>query len=325
MPETISDLQKSINNIPGDDAEQKTVFWAQNMLAKAKEARQNIDARRKKARDFYIGGDKHWDEGKMPRYRAKITDNRCFAAVESALPIITDRRPKAELAPRDADDIPAVRMIKRVYDEKWESLGMEMLTTLVVKDALIFGDGYLKVWFDPMLEDGIGDIRVSHVNPDYIYVDPESKHPLLDDARFVIYHARTPLARIKMNYPEKARQLDLQAAGVFGLGRFDSPTEADQDNVTDKGTIAYDYGDSTPTDYTTYRSGSGLDGQVDKTQPFLTEIWVDDLTIEKVEKSYIIFTDDGTDVELTQEALVEAETQGRDFAVVKGGEIGKDR
>ena len=323
MPEKINDLQKSINSIPGDDTEQKTVFWARAMLSKAKEARQGIDTRRKRARDFYMGGDKQWEDGRMPSYRAKITDNRCFTAVESALPIITDRRPKAELVARDQDDIPAVRMIKRVYDEKWDSLGLEMLTTLVVKDALIFGDGYLKVWFDPTLEQGLGDLRVTHVNPDYVYLDPESKHPLLNDARYVIYHARTPLARIKMNYPHKAVSLDEQGAGTYGLGRFDSAGEPAQDNVSDKGTIAYDSGDETPTDHTTYRTAQSLDGRIDKTQPFLTEIWVDDLTIEKVEGTYIIFPDDGSDVEFSQEALVDAEVSGREFEIVSGDDIGK--
>ena len=322
MPKGISDLQKSINSIPGDDVEQKTVFWVQSMLAYAKKGRQETDTRRKRARDFYIGGDKHWDEGKMPSYRAKITDNRCFAAVESALPIITDRRPKAELAPRDQDDIPNVRMIKRVYDEKWDSLNLEMLTTLVVKDALIFGDGFLKVWFDYTLADGLGDIRVSHVNPDYVYVDPESKNPLLDDAKYVIYHAREPLSRIKMRYPNKAAKLDLQATGTFGLGRFDSTGEPVQDNVSDKGTIAYDAGDDTPTDHTTYRTDAG-GGQVDKTQPFLTEVWVDDLSIEEVEATYILYADDGSDVEFSQEALIEADALGREYEVVDGGDIGK--
>jgi len=323
MPKKIDDLQKSINSIPGDDADQKTVFWAHAMLAKAKKGRLSIDARRRKAIDFYIGGDKQWDDGKMPGYRAKITDNRCFSVVESALPIITDSRPKAELAPRDQDDIDPVRMLKRVYDDKWDSLGLEMLTTLVVKDMLIFGDGFLKVWFDYTLSDGLGDIRVSHVNPDYVYIDPESKHPLLDDAKYVIYHARTPLSLIKMRYPDKAAKLDAQMIGTLGIVRHDMAGEPAQDNVSEHGTIAYESGDTAPTEYTTYRTDRGVDGQVDKVQPYLTEIWVDDLSIEKVDSTYILFHDDGSDVEFSQEALVNAETSGREFEIVSGDTIGK--
>lgn len=325
MPKEISDLQKLINRLPGDNTEDKTVHWVHNLLAVAKQARSANDERWKKVLKYYKGGKHHWEDRVMPNYKAKITDNRCFSVVESALPIITDNRPKAELAARHPEDVNAVRTIKRVYDSKWDELNIEMLATLVMKDALIFGEGFLKVWFDPTLSDGFGDLRITHVNPAYIYKDPDSKDPLMDDAKYIIYHAQEPLEKIKMRYPDKAAALDRQSVGILGITPQDLSGEQIPSTHSERGTLAYSDGDDAPSTTTTYRSATESDKYLGKNQPYLTEMWIDDMSIEEVGGDYILFMDDGSDVEYSQEAHMEAEASGREFEVVDAAAIGKTR
>ena len=325
MPKRIDDLQKLINRLPGDNLEDKTVNWVHTLLAVAKESRQGNDERCRKVLKYYKGGKHHWEDRVMPSYKAKITDNRCFSVVESALPIITDSRPKAELAARHPEDVNAVRTIKRVYDSKWDELNLEMKTTLVMKDALIFGEGYLKVWFDPSLASGAGDIRVTHVNPAYIYKDPESKDPMMDDAKYIIYHAQEPLEKIKMHYPHKAAALENQAIGALGITPATSVADQMPSTHSERGSIAYDYGDDDPGTTTTYRNVTAADKYLGKNQPYLTEMWIDDMSLEQVDEKYILYHDDGSDVELTQEALTDAHNSGREFEVVNGSQIDKVR
>jgi len=325
MPRKIEDLQKLINRLPGDNTEEKTVTWVHNLLAVAKQARSANDARCQKVLKYYKGGKHHWEDRVMPNYKAKITDNRCFSTVESVIPIITDNRPKAELAARDREDIDAVRTIKRVYDAKWDELNLEMLTTMVIRDAMIFGDGYLKVWFDPTLSDGLGDLRVTHVNPAYLYKDPESKDPLMDDAKYIIYHAREPLEKIKMWYPEKAEALDRQSVGILGTAVQDLAGDQIPGTHSERGTIAYDNADDEPSTTTTYRQFTESDKYLGKNQPYFTEMWIDDMSLEEVDEKYILYVDDGTDVEYSQKAHLKAEASGRDFEIVDGRDIGKVR
>jgi len=322
MTKRIDDLQKLIKELPGENIDAKTVEWVNRIFEKAKIARTGEDERRRKVMRYYEGGKKHWEEQRLPGYRAKITDNRCFSVVESVLPIVTDSRPKAELSASSPEDIATVKTLKRVYDSKWDELNLEMLTTLVVKDALIFGEGYLKVWFDPTKNEPLGDISITHVNPNYIYKDPDSKHPLLDDAKYIIYRAKTPLELIKMHYPHKATALDMQSVGALEMSSGKSSGAA-MTQPREHGTIAYDYGDSEPSDTTTYRSVTDEDKYIGHDQPFLTEVWIDDMTLEEATQDYLVFIDDGSDVPFSQEAMVEAETQGREFEIISGAEIGK--
>ena len=267
MTKRIDDLQKLIDSLPGEDTDEKTVHWVHSIFEVARKNRSAEDERRKKNRRYYLGGKKHWDDKRMPGYKAKITDNRCFSVVESALPIVTDQRPRAELEARDPRDVATVKTLRRVYDSKWDELNIEMLNTLVMKDSFIDGEGYHKIWFDPTKNEPLGDIAISHVNPDYIYKDPDSKHPLLDDAKYIIYRAPTPIELIKMHYPNKAAELDRQAVDALGtLGR----ATTDASTLTqprEHGTIAYDDGDSTPTDWTSYRTFTEADRYTGKNQP----------------------------------------------------------
>ena len=322
MAKKIDDLQKLIDSLPGEDKEEKTVHWVHSIFEVAKNARTGEDARRKKTRNYYLGGKKHWEDRRLPGYRAKITDNRCFSIVESALPIVTDSRPRAELSARHQEDVPTVKTLKRVYDSKWDELNIEMLNTMVMKDAFIDGEGFLKVWFDPTISEPLGDIAITHVNPDYIYKDPDSKHPLLDDAKYIIYRAQTPLELIKMHYPNKAAALDAQTVGALGVLGGDLSSNADVDATKEVGTHAYDYGDAQPSESTVYRSPTEADKYIGKNQPFLTEVWIDDMSLVESTKEYILFSD-GKDTEYSQESLIEAEQSGIDFEVVNGADIGK--
>jgi len=116
MPNKIEDLDKKIREGASGDTEERTVAFARALISHAKQSAGANISRRMENQDWYEGGKKHWKDQRRPKYRASITDNRIFSVIQSTLPIVTDNRPKADLAARYPEDVDTVDLLKKVYD-----------------------------------------------------------------------------------------------------------------------------------------------------------------------------------------------------------------
>jgi len=312
-------MPKEIKDIEVDDSlnrEQAIISWCENMFMRAKQARQQVFERMDRNIRYYEGN--HWEKA-MPSYRARIVDNRCFSNVESVLPIVTDNRPKAEIFANHPQDVEIVKDLEFVYDAKWDDLDMELLTTMAVQYALIYGEGYWKIWFNPSLMGGLGDIDVSIVNPKYIYPDPDSKHPLLKDAHYIIYAAPVSIHQLLANYPDKAERI--KKAYKY-KSRPDSVSfNPDEEDVSMTGKTAFDEGGSAESGAFWTRLKSGLFDGSEKL--LLKEIWIDDKTVIEYAPDYIVYTDTDEVIEKTDDALMQAMQSGRDFEVINAKDLPK--
>jgi len=302
---TRSIVDVDLRDAPGDSPDEKTLIWVRDLREKAKNARQEVFDRMDKNCDFYEAQGKQWGNKPYPTYRAKIEDNRCFSNVESALPIITDNRPKAELVPSHPDDIVIVKHLADVFDAKWEDLDLDLLVTLSEKDALVMSEGYWKVWFDPSLLGGVGDLNVSQVSPRNIYPDPYSKHPLLKDAYYIVYSAPVSMSKLLLQYPHKADAIKKEFAGK-------SPDATSNDNrgQSNYAETAHDVGDTPSTTRWNTTKALGQDAKLT-----FNELWVDDQTAEEHAPDYIVYLDDKSAVERTDEAWQEAIQSGREYDI----------
>jgi hypothetical protein len=311
LTRTIVDVD--LKDAPGDSPDEKTLMWVRDLRERAKNARSEVFDRMDTNSDFYEAQGKQWGNKSYPTYRAKIEDNRCFSNVESALPIITDNRPKAELVPSHPDDTIAVKDLKDAFDAKWEDLDLDLMVTLSEKDALVLSEGYWKVWFDPSLLGGVGDLNVSQVSPRNIYPDPYSKHPLLKDAYYIIYSAPVSISRLLLQYPHKADAIKKEFAGK-------SPDPASKDNrgQSEYAETAHDVGDTPST--TLWNSTKAL--AQDQKLTF-NEVWVDDQTAEEHAPDYIVYLDDKSAVEKTDESWQSAIQSGREYDIFAAKDLPK--
>lgn len=156
-----------------------------------------------------IYGDQHWDASTYEEWQSTPTINLTFAAINAILPIITDNSPTIVVVPRDPSDDMIANVIGKVIEWLWEYCGLDMMLPKTMLNALIFGNGFWKVMWDPNARAGLGDISVKNVDPVNIFFNPEAT--TVDDATEIVHVEQMPLSWIKAMYPEKA---ELVKAGV---------------------------------------------------------------------------------------------------------------
>ena len=315
MTKRIVDVDTSKDAPQEMSEDEKTLHWIKTMFERAKKSRDEVFTRMDKNARFYEGNGGQWGDKKLPSYRAMIEDNRAFANVESALPIIIDNRPNAELVPRHPDDAIVVNELKDVYDAKWDELNLDLLTILSEKDALVLTEGWWKIWFD-MSKSAIGDLNVTRVSPRNMYPDPDSTDPLLNDAYDVHYAARVTLSRLLLQYPEKADALRKEFSGKDSSKG--TPTNRD---TSFNGKEAYDTGDTPGT--TTWSTAKVL-GSTDKLM--FHESWVDDQTAEEYAPEYIVYLDENgkkSAVEKTDAETQKAIESGKQYDVFGAKDLTK--
>ena len=309
--EAVKDLDFSAEKLAGDTQEQRIVNWIYSLRDRSLkstasgECRSDTFKRMDENLRFYNGD--QWDR-RMPSHRAQIVDNRCFANVETALPIITDNRPKAEIVPNSPDDEELVKRLAEVYDAKWDDLDLPMKMEQACKDALVLSEGYWKIYWDPRAQNGEGDVRVEVVSPKNIFFDPNSRDPLLKDAYYVGYHANVPLSGLKARYPKKAKKLEARWM-VNNL-----PPEAQPDAMSESlgGEGVSDDGDGAGTRWVEAKNGL-LDGG--EKMP-LTEVWVDDKTMLEETPDYIVLFDDSLPQRHSRELEDSLLSQGIQYEIV---------
>lgn len=293
--------------------EEQVIHWASGMLERARKAREEVFTRMDKNLEMYEAGGKQWGGKKMPSYRATIEDNRCFANVESSLPIICDNRPKAELVAASPEDVITVNELKDAYDAKWDELDLDLLTIMAVKDALVLTEGWWKVWFD-MSKSPIGDINVTKPSPRNMFPDPDSTDPLLSDAYFVAYSAPATYSSLLLQYPEKAAALEDEFSGK----KPDTGTKPTGTDVIVTGDSAHDDGDTTFSVKWGTTKGLGAFNKLN-----FNELWVNDQTAEEDSPDYIVYLDKLEAIEKTDEAWQEAIVAGREFEIFAAKDLPK--
>jgi hypothetical protein len=96
-----------------------------------------------------------------------------------------------------------VDILQGLLDTLWRRRNVLFTLQSALRNAMIFGTGFLKVYWDPDLDDGRGDINVTSPDPSTIYVDPSCTD--FDNAEWVLWSDVVSMDHIKRKYPEKAK------------------------------------------------------------------------------------------------------------------------
>lgn len=143
---------------------------------------------------------KSYEDKKKTRTKANSRRNYIFASVEDALALLTDGKPALDCWPRTRDDVGLAEKGKQVLDWIWEVTEMNSKLEIAERDHLISGLGWLKIYFDPMINYPHGEIVVDVVHPLHLWPDPDATSH--KTCRYMIQETDAPLWMIRKIFPK---------------------------------------------------------------------------------------------------------------------------
>ena len=138
--------------------------------------------------EFRLG--KQWTDEQarilLERGQAPLVVNRIHPAVEAAKALLTSTRPSFRVSPREDSDNKTAQAFNGLLEYMWYiSEGTQALRN-VIDDYYTMGMGAMCVYIDPLKDYGRGEVCVHDIDPLDVYIDPNSRDRLGDDAENII-------------------------------------------------------------------------------------------------------------------------------------------
>lgn len=189
---------------PQDDEETQELKMILGWMDDAKRARKKFDADWETYWNAYKGETWKSEKGTGSKERPEL--NIIRAVIQTILPILTDTNPGFNVIPQDPGDFEFASMLGDAVDSLWERQSMQIKIVEVLMDQSVLPVGILKVRWNPMLEDGAGDVEIEVKDPRNIWLNPEA----LDfdrDCKYVIERLVKSVGEWKRQFPEKVDQI----------------------------------------------------------------------------------------------------------------------
>ena len=197
--------------------------------------RDNWAAQAKEDKEFRLG--KQWTAEQRQtlesRGQAAIVINRVHPAVESAKAMLTSNRPSFRCAPREDSDNKVAQVMSALLAYMYDISDGRAVIRQAVDDYYVMGVGYILVYQDPMMDMGKGEVCIHDVDPLDVYVDPNSRHKLFDDAENIIISKLFTKDQAKKLYPMYAKKIENADSDSGNKVDFNAPfTEREDDGET---------------------------------------------------------------------------------------------
>ena len=150
---------------------------------------------------LYMG--QHWN-GMQKEWQSTPTIPLSTAAVNSILSVITDNSPQIAVVPRQPEHELIATVIEAIVEWLWEFNDCDVKLPATMLNALIFGNGFWKLLFDPS-KGKQGDISVINIDPLCMFFNPEATD--ISDADIIIHAEQMSLRRVAMLWPDKAEEV----------------------------------------------------------------------------------------------------------------------
>ena len=154
---------------------------------------------------------KTWQTQKSSSAKSKPEMNLIRVVVQTILPILTDANPGFSVLPKDPTDIKFVQMLSEALESLWDRLGMPIRIVEVLMDQSILDCGVLKVFWNPDLEDGMGDIDIEVKDPENIWVN-KGCIDFDRECKYVIERVTKTVGEWKRLFPDKAGRIKPDSA-----------------------------------------------------------------------------------------------------------------
>ena len=180
-------------------------------------------------REFRLG--KQWtsDQKRVleERGQAAIVVNRIHPAVEAAKALITANKPQFRVSPREDSDNKVAQAMNGLLEYIWQISEGNSVLRRIVDDYYVTGLGCALVYIDPMMDMGKGEVCIHDVDPLDVYIDPNSRSPLADDAENVIISRLYTKDQAKALYPMYKKAIQNASTDEF---LSDRPSTGREDN-----------------------------------------------------------------------------------------------
>jgi hypothetical protein len=186
----------------------------------------------KEDKEFRLG--KQWSKSQRQtleaRGQAPIVINRVHPAVESAKSMLTANRPSFRAAPREDSDNKVAQVMSALLTYMYDISDGRTVIRQAVDDYYVMGVGYLQVYQDPMMDMGKGEVCFHDVDPLDVYVDPNSRHRLFDDAENIIVSKLFTKEQAKKLWPLYSKAIDNAADNSGNRIDWDAPETGREDD-----------------------------------------------------------------------------------------------
>ena len=169
--------------------------------------RQQWEARSQKGYDFFLDNQLSVDEKSslesqgMPTF----TINRVTPVIEMLCYYATANQPKWQAVGREASDSDVAAVFSDIMAYIWDISNGQSVYSNILTDGIAKGMGWMIVDIDANLDRGMGEVVLRQGEPYDIYVDAKSRHPLFDDAEYIIAKKNLPRRHLMNLLPEYAK------------------------------------------------------------------------------------------------------------------------
>ncbi len=191
-----------------EDSDKKKVQEIHDLWKSYSNNRENWANRAKEDREFRMGI--QWTAKQKAtlesRGQSPVVVNRVHPAVETAKAMLTANRPSFRVAAREDSDNKVAQVMSALLSYMYDISDGRSVIRDIVDDYYVTGLGYMQVYQDPLRDMGKGEVCIHAIDPFDVYVDPNSRHRLFDDAEGIIVSRLFTKAQAKNLYPmyEKA-------------------------------------------------------------------------------------------------------------------------
>lgn len=291
---TLQDPRMQNQRINKDDPSGRVYRYAEQMKETMKQYRGNFDQNWEVYYNMLMGN--QWVQAgsnpsasRSPRiqsWRARMNINYTYAIMDDIAAVVFDQDPRLSLSATSPMQQQYVESLQAAIDEVMYREKGSSKCRQAFFNALTYGNGYLKITWDPSANKGEGQIRIDVIPTQNLFVDKVCTS--FADCEMVLETSVRPLSEVQRRYPDKAHLLRPDTSqGSFGEMLSDeslgnnalnqslqvySPTE-DQPRIADK-TIF--------TNPPFRRSQGKTDYLIE-----VAELWVKDYSEEEVEEQFV--------------------------------------
>jgi hypothetical protein len=167
--------------------------------------------------EFYNA--KHWNKQRAS-WRPDPVINYVAYIVDQKSPQLTNMRPTGLILPTAIDDEEAAKVFTQVTDVVAERVDMDDKIDQVVRQGLLLGTGWFKVYWDNSLSGGSvakqnlwkGDVAIDIPDASNIFTDPQAV--TVEDCRYIIYAVDKSIQWVEKKFnqkvePDQAIETDL--------------------------------------------------------------------------------------------------------------------
>ena len=138
----------------------------------------------------------------LERGQAPLVVNRIHPAVEAAKALLTSGKPQFRVSPREDSDNKVAQVFNGLLEYMWYiSDGTQALRNCI-DDYYTMGMGAMMCYIDPLKDYGRGEVCIHDIDPLDVYIDPNSRDRLAEDAENIIVSRMFTKEQARQMYPQ---------------------------------------------------------------------------------------------------------------------------